>query len=40
MKAVDYVESNEVHLTRKRDAAERLSVAQKEGAALHAQMLV
>ncbi len=39
MKAVDYVESNEVHLAKKRDAAERYSVAQKEGAVLHAQML-
>jgi Fe-S-cluster-containing hydrogenase component 2 len=39
MKAVDYVVSNEVHLSRKRDAAERLSVAQKEGAALHAQLM-
>jgi carbon-monoxide dehydrogenase iron sulfur subunit len=38
MKAVDYVEADEVSVLKKRDAAERLSVAGKEAAALAAQL--
>lgn len=37
MKAVDYVVANDVHLRRKRDAAKKFSVAQKEAAALLAE---
>ena len=36
MKAIEYVEADRVSISRKRDAAERLSAAQKESAALQA----
>jgi len=36
IKAIEYVEADRVSISRKRDAAERLSVAQKESAALQA----
>ena len=38
MKAVDYVDADEVSIDKKREAAERLSVAGKEAAALAAQI--
>jgi len=36
IKAIEYVEADRVSISRKRDAAERLSAAQKESAALQA----
>jgi len=36
MKAIEYVEADRVSISRKKDAAERLSAAQKESAALQA----
>jgi hypothetical protein len=38
MKAVDYMDADEVSIMKKRDAAARLSRAGKEGAALMAQL--